>query len=57
VFTDFLYVAFAVGLTYAMSDVNLEDSRMRRMVLLHSIISFLFYSTVISAVLNLMTSG
>ncbi|NDC33962.1 MAG: DUF1345 domain-containing protein [Synechococcaceae bacterium WB9_2_112] len=57
VFTDFLYVAFAVGLTYAMSDVNLEDSRMRRMVLLHSIISFLFYSTVISAVLNLMTTG
>jgi uncharacterized membrane protein len=57
VFTDFLYVAFAVGLTYAMSDVNLEDSRMRRMVLLHSIVSFLFYSTVISAVLNLLTTG
>lgn len=57
VFTDFLYVAFAVGLTYAMSDVNLEDHRVRRMVLLHSIVSFLFYSTVISAVLNLMTSG
>lgn len=57
VFSDFLYVAFAVGLTYAMSDVNLEDYRIRRMVLLHSIVSFLFYSTVISAVLNLMTSG
>jgi len=57
VFTDFLYVAFAVGLTYAMSDVNLEDHRIRRMVLGHSIVSFLFYSTVISAVLNLMTSG
>lgn len=57
VFTDFLYVAFAVGLTYAMSDVNLEDHRIRRMVLLHSIISFLFYSTVISAMLNLMTSN
>jgi len=57
VFTDFLYVAFAVGLTYAMSDVNLEDSRIRRMVLLHSVISFLFYSTVISAVLNLLTAS
>lgn len=57
VFTDFLYVAFAVGLTYAMSDVNLEDSRMRRMVLMHSVISFLFYSTVISAVLNLLTAS
>ena len=57
VFTDFLYVAFAVGLTYAMSDVNLEDARMRRMVLLHSIVSFLFYSTVISAILNLMSTS
>jgi uncharacterized membrane protein len=57
VFTDFLYVAFAVGLTYAMSDVNLEDHRMRRVVLLHSITSFLFYSTVISAALNLMSSA
>lgn len=57
VFSDFLYVAFAVGLTYAMSDVNLEDFRLRRTVLFHSIISFLFYSTVISAILNLMTTA
>lgn len=57
VITDFLYVAFAVGLTYAMSDVNLEDHRIRRVVLFHSIVSFLFYSTVISSMLNLMTSG
>ena len=57
VLTDFLYVAFAVGLTYAMSDVNLEDSRMRRTVLFHSIVSFLFYSTLISVILNLMTSA
>lgn len=57
VFTDFLYVAFAVGLTYAMSDVSLEDHRVRRMVLMHSLVSFLFYSTVISAALNLITSA
>ena len=57
IFTDFLYVAFAVGLTYAMSDVTLEDSRIRRVVWFHSIVSFLFYSTVISAVLNLVTSA
>ena len=56
-FTDFLYVAYAVGLTYAMSDTNLEDSSIRRVVLFHSVVSFLFYSTVISAVINLFTSG
>lgn len=57
VFTDFLYVSFAVGLTYAMSDVSLEDARIRRVVLLHSLFSFLFYSTVLSAALNLLTSS
>jgi uncharacterized membrane protein len=56
-FTDFLYVSYAVGLTYAMSDTNLEDSSIRRVVLFHSVVSFLFYSTVISAVINLFTSG
>lgn len=59
-FTDFLYVSYAVGLTYAMSDTNLEDSSVRRVVLFHSVVSFLFYSTystVISAVVNLITSG
>lgn len=56
-FTDFLYVSYAVGLTYAMSDTNLEDSSIRRIVLFHSVVSFLFYSTVISAVINLFTSG
>lgn len=56
-FTDFLYVSYAVGLTYAMSDTNLEDSSVRRVVLFHSVVSFLFYSTVISAVINLFTSG
>ena len=56
-FTDFLYVSYAVGLTYAMSDTNLEDSSIRRTVLFHSVVSFLFYSTVISAVINLFTSG
>jgi uncharacterized membrane protein len=29
----------------------------RRVVLFHSVVSFLFYSTVISAVINLFTSG
>jgi len=57
VFTDFLYISYAVGLTYAMSDTNLEESSIRKAVLVHSVISFLFYSTFITAILNLVTSG
>jgi uncharacterized membrane protein len=55
-FTDFLYVAYSVALTFAMSDVDLEDGFARRIVLLQAIVSFLFYSTIFSMVTNLMVS-
>jgi uncharacterized membrane protein len=55
-FTDFLYVAYSVALTFAMSDVDLEDGIARRVVLLQAIVSFLFYSTIFSMVTNLMVS-
>ena len=55
-FTDFLDVAYSVALTFAMSDVDLEDGFARRIVLLQAIVSFLFYSTIFSMVTNLMVS-
>ena len=55
-FTDFLYVAYSVALTFAMSDVDLEDGLVRRIALLQAIVSFLFYSTIFSMVTNLMVS-
>jgi uncharacterized membrane protein len=56
VFSDFLYVSYAVGLTYAMSDTNLEDSNVRRIVLLHSLVSFLFLSVVLTELIHLLGS-
>ena len=46
----------AEALTFAMSDVDLEDGFARRIVLLQAIVSFLFYSTIFSMVTNLMVS-
>jgi len=51
-YLDFLYVSFTVALTYSMSDVNVENRMMRRTVLIHSIVSFFFYSTVLAGVVN-----
>ncbi|MFZ5450634.1 MAG: DUF1345 domain-containing protein [Thermodesulfobacteriota bacterium] len=51
-YLDFLYVSFTIGLTYAMSDVNVTNEVQRRAVLIHSVISFFFYSTVLGVVLN-----
>ncbi|MFN6352859.1 MAG: DUF1345 domain-containing protein [Cyanobacteriota bacterium] len=56
VFSDFLYVSYAVALTYAMSDTNLEDSNVRRIVLLHSLVSFLFLSIVLTELIHLLGS-
>ncbi len=56
-YEDFLYVSFAVGLTYAMSDVNVTNEIQRRTVLIHSIISFFFYSTVLGVVLNAIVTS
>ena len=51
-YIDFLYVAFTVALTYSMSDVVVEYPLMRRTVLIHSLISFFFYSTTLAGLLN-----
>jgi uncharacterized membrane protein len=51
-YIDFLYVSFTVALTYSMSDVVVENPLMRRTVLIHSLISFFFYSTALAGLLN-----
>lgn len=56
IFSDFLYVAYTVGLTYSMSDTSLESSSARRVVLFHSLVSFVFFSTVLSTLLNLINA-
>ena len=56
-YEDFLYVSFAIGLTYAMSDVDVTNEVQRRTVLIHSIIAFFFYSTVLGVVLNAIVTS
>ncbi len=51
-YIDFLYVSFTVALTYSMSDVAVENPVMRRTVLVHSLVSCFFYTTVLTGVLN-----
>lgn len=45
---DFLYFAFTIGMTAQVSDATLGTTRLRRAVLVHSVLSF-FYNTVILA--------
>lgn len=49
---DFLYFSFNLGAAAQTSDVQVEARRMRRLVLLHTVLSFLFNTTVLALAIN-----
>jgi uncharacterized membrane protein len=50
---DFLYFAFTVGMTAQTSDVVITSRMMRRLVIVHAIVSFVFTTAVIALTVNL----
>ena len=56
-YLDFMYFAFAVGLTYAVSDVNVTSVDHRKVVLIHSVVSFFFFTTILGVVLNAIVTS
>ncbi|MCZ8544889.1 DUF1345 domain-containing protein [Mesorhizobium qingshengii] len=53
---DFLYFATVIGMTAQTADTALTTSHMRRVVLVHSILSFFFNTVIVAAVVNLAVS-
>ena len=53
-FHDFAYLAFTVGMTYQVSDTSVTDRAMRRVVLRHSLLSFVFATAFIAVLVNLV---
>ncbi|MFY1632046.1 DUF1345 domain-containing protein [Solwaraspora sp. WMMB335] len=53
-FSDFAYLAFTVGMTFQVSDPELTTSTMRRTVLSHALLSFLFGAVIIAVLINLI---
>ena len=47
-------MAYSTGLTHFMTDCSVEDSAIRRVVIIHCIAAFLFASTVLSIILSLV---
>jgi uncharacterized membrane protein len=50
---DFAYFAFTVGMCFQTSDVEITGKRLRRSVLFHGLLSFVFNTAVIALALNL----
>src|ERR671921_30090 len=51
---DLAYFAFTIGTSFAVSDVNVTDSLMRRAVLGHQILSFFYNTSILVLVINLI---
>lgn len=49
---DFLYFSFVIGMTAQVSDVQVKQSAMRRVVLLHGVASFFFNTVFIAMAVN-----
>ena len=51
---DFLYFSFVIGMTFQVSDVQVEDHSLRRLVLSHSVLAFLFNVVILAATVNIV---
>ncbi|SRR6266536_5280671 len=54
-YRDFAYVAFTIGMTYQVSGTTLRDPRIRRTVLAHAILSYLFGVVIVAGSVNLIS--
>jgi uncharacterized membrane protein len=55
-YRDFAYIAFTIGMTYQVSDTNLRNRRIRRSVLLHGVLSYLFGVVIVASAVNIVAS-
>jgi len=55
-YTDFAYLAFTIGMTFQVSDTNLTKEVIRRLVLRHALLSYVFVAVIIGLVINIVGS-
>jgi uncharacterized membrane protein len=53
-YRDFAYVAFTIGMTYQVSDTAVRDPRIRRTVVSHAVLSFVFGVVIVGGAVNLV---
>jgi uncharacterized membrane protein len=53
---EFLYYSFVIGMTSQVSDVQTTSRNMRRLTLLHGILSFFFNTTILAMSINIIAS-
>jgi uncharacterized membrane protein len=51
---DFLYFSFVIGMTFQVSDVQIENHRLRRLGLAHGVLAFFFNVVVLALTINII---
>jgi uncharacterized membrane protein len=52
-YLDFMYYAFVVGMTCQVSDVQVSSVKLRRLTLVHGVLSFFFNTVILALAINL----
>jgi len=53
-YLDFAYFSFVIGMTFQVSDINIHHKRIRRLALLHGILSFMFNTVIVALSINVI---
>jgi uncharacterized membrane protein len=53
-YQDFAYVAFTIGMTFQVSDTDVQGRKIRRTVLKHSLLSYLFGAVILAVLINVI---
>jgi len=53
-YLDFAYVAFTVGMTFQVSDTDITDLAVRRTILRHALLSFVFGAMILGMTINIV---
>lgn len=56
-YSDFAYMAFAVGMSYAISDTDLASWRVRRHALPHALLAYLFGTVIIALIISITAAA
>lgn len=56
IYWDFLYFSFTIGVAAQTADIGLSSRTMRKIALLHAILSFLFNTTILALAINVGAS-
>ena len=55
-YADFAYLSFTIGMTFQVSDTDLQEGVFRRTALTHALLSFVFVTGIVATTINLVAS-